>query len=334
MESSPNILITGATGFIGRHLVPDLVKLYPKVAALVRKGSDVAFLKQLGVELRYGELTDLRSLEGIADGVEIVLHLAALMSDKDYLSYDDFYKVNVLGTQNLLLVSSSKIKQFIFISTVGVLGGTTIEGVDESVPYGSSLSSYERSKAEAERVVFDLCRKNKINLTILRIGQLYGPGMKYGWPEVLKSIEDSRMFIAGSGNKFLQLTYVRDAINGILLSIGNDKAYGEVINICSGKAYRIKDFFSALAVKLEAPNPKILPFFLVYCAALILEIIPRKMKPDRLKYLDRHRLSFFQFNHVYSIKKARELLGYSPEVGLSEGVSRLVSWYKKGKGGG
>jgi nucleoside-diphosphate-sugar epimerase len=332
MDDNLRILLTGATGFVGRHLIIELITKYRDITVLARKTSDISSLRNSGIKIKYGELSDVSSLANAADNIDIIIHLAALMSDKDYLPYSDFYKTNVLGTRNLLSVSSGRIKQFILVSTVGVFGATPRKGLDESAPYGRVISKYERSKVEAEKYALDFCAKNKVNLTILRLGQLYGPGMKYGWPQVLRSIEGSRMFILGKGEKLLHLTNIQDAVNGILVVIDNEKSYGEIFNICAKDACEVKEVFFMMADKLDKPNPKFIPLFPVYCLAAVMELFPRKIKPKALQYLDTHRLGFFRFNHVYKINKAQALLGYFPKISLEEGITELVSWYKKDKG--
>jgi nucleoside-diphosphate-sugar epimerase len=333
MLDSPRILVTGATGFLGRHLIPILADKYPKLTALVRENSDVRQLKELGVRLYYADLSKGSLIKDVPEGVDIILHLAALMSDKDHLPYAEFRKVNVEGTLNLLKFAGSSIRQFILVSTVGVYGATTSQGFDEDAPYGKRLSKYERSKAEAEEAALGFCRRRNLNLTILRIGQLYGPGMKYGWPQVLRNIEEGRMYLLGRADNLLHLTYVSDAVKGILLSINNSNSYGKAFNICAREPSRVKDIFTEMAGQLGRPLAGSLPLWPVYFLAVVLEIFPRKLKPNRLKYLDTHRLDFFRFDHAYKIERAGEILGYVPEVDLKSGVSRLLEWYRGSKGG-
>jgi nucleoside-diphosphate-sugar epimerase len=333
MLNDQSILITGATGFVGRHLVSELVRKYSNITALVRKNSDVGFLQSLGVRLKYGDIKDIDSLRAAIEGVNIVIHLAALMSDKDYLVYKEFYNVNVKGSLNLASVFSGNGKQFIYVSTIGVYGATSKEGVGEDCNYGQVLSKYERSKSEAEKTLIDFCNNKKLAFTILRLGLLYGPGMQYGLPQVIRNIEEGRMFIFGKGDRLLHLTHVKDAINGIMLSVSNEKSYNQIFNICGGKVCLVKDVFYEIATQLKKPFPKAFPFFPVYLLAKFLEVFPNKIKPRRLKYLDTHRLSFFHSHHVYKIDKANRYLGYIPSIDLSLGITELVDWYQRNKRG-
>jgi len=333
MKDNSGILITGATGFVGRHLLPEVIKRFPEIYCLVRKTSDTDYLKNTGARLRYGDLTDKPSLEGCLDGVGIIIHLAVLMSDKDYLPLSEFIKVNVEATRNLAELAEGRVQHFIYISTVGVYGAIPLDGVSESAGYGLNLSKYEYSKAEGEKVILSFGSKGSLPFTILRLGQLYGPYMDYGWLDVLRKIESGKMFIPGKGDALLQLTYISDAVSGIINSIGNDRCKGKIINLCADKAYPVQEIFGEFARQLNKPAPKHLAFQLLYFIALILKLIPYKFKPGGLKYLDIHRLNFFCCNHVYNINAARDMLGYSPEVDLRAGISKLIGWYRERKEG-
>ena len=331
MLENPSILVTGATGFVGRNLIPLLVGKYNNLYAMVRQTSKIEFLKQYGIKLRSGDLLDKTTLKECLEDIDVVIHLASLMSDKDYLPDDEFCKTNVLGTKNLIEEAGGEIKQFIYISSVGVYGPTNESGAREEQPYGRDLSVYERSKAEAEKVILSFAARNNFSFTILRLGQLYGPYMYYGWPDIIKRIEEKRMFIIGRGDKLLQLTYVGDAVRGIMLSIGNEKCLNQIFNISADKAYKIKDIFYAIAQKLGKPYPKNIPFSAVYLLALFLGVMPPRIKKGSLRHLDLHRLGFFRYHHVYDISKAKDYLGYRPEVSLSSGMDEEIKWYREFK---
>jgi nucleoside-diphosphate-sugar epimerase len=333
MLDNQNILITGATGFIGRHLVPLLTDKHPKIYVLIRESSKAEFLRKQGVVLRYGDLLDKPSLRESLKDIDVVIHLAALMSDKDYLPRSSFLRVNNAGTMNIVEESRGRIKQFIHISTVGVYGRTGKAGVDERHPYGINLSNYEYSKVEAEKSLLKFSSKNNFPFTILRIGQLYGPGMHYGWPDIFQKMERGRMFIIGKGDRMLQLTYITDAVSGIMMTIGNDKCIRQIFNICADKAYSLKEIFHVIAGELGVSLPGNIPFAPVYLLSGILERLPRVIKPGSARYLNQHRLNFFNHNHVYDIGKAVKYFGYSPAVELRAGMQKTIKWYTEYKKG-
>jgi nucleoside-diphosphate-sugar epimerase len=151
--------------------------------------------------------------------------------------------------------------------------------------------------------------------------------MYYGWPDIIEKIEKGQMFIIGKGDKLLQLTYVTDAAEGIVMSISHDKCINQIFNICGAEAYKLKDIFYTIAGQLNRPYPKNIPFLPIYLLALLLEKIPYNLKLGTLKYLDLHRLSFFNCHHVYNIAKAKNNFGYTPKVKLSSGMQDTIRWY-------
>lgn len=333
MKSGEKILVTGATGFVARHLMPLLVDKYSNVFALAREPGKARHLERSGVQVRYADLLDKNSLRKAVENIDVIIHLAALMSDKEYLPSEDFFTVNVLGTRNLIDESYGKIKHFIHISTVGVYGDFIEKPAEEGHSYGGKLSKYESSKVQAEKLLLDFTAKNNFPFTILRLGQLYGSFMHYGWPDVFKAMEKKRMFIIGSGNNLLQLTHASDAAQGILKSVLNEKCKNEIFNICAGSAYRINDIFSVIAEELEVPFPKHLPYSLGFLVTAFIENIPPRFKRGSLRNLDLHRLRFFSCNHVYSIEKAGKYLGYTPGSDLKPMMKETIKWYHENKTG-
>lgn len=327
MKSGEKILVTGATGFVARHLMPLLVAEYSNVFALTREPGKARHLETLGVQVRCADLLDRNSLKKAVKNSDVIIHLAALMSDKEYLPAEEFFKVNVLGTKNLIEESCGNIKHFIHISTVGIYGDFIEKPAEEGQSYGRKLSKYEYSKAQAEKLLLDFAAKNNFPFTILRLGQLYGSFMHYGWPDIFKTMEKKKMFIIGSGNNLLQLTHASDAARGILASILNEKCKNEIFNICAGRSYRTKDIFSIIAEELKVPSPKHLPYFPVFLFTAFFENIPPRFKKASLRNLDLHRLRFFSCNHVYSIEKANKYFGYAPGADLKPMMQEMVKWY-------
>jgi len=280
------------------------------------------------VELVYGDLCDLNSLLLCLDDIDVVIHCAALMSDKDHLPPEDFYQHNVIGTENVLKACLGKdIKRFIHVSTVGVYGATGLEPVAEDEGYGKDLSVYEGSKVEAEGVVLRYSSHYKLPVTIVRLGLLYGPDMSYGWPDVLRRMENGKMRIVGRGDAMLQLTYIDDAIRGMLMTLGNPRARGEVYNICGREVRSVKEIFAKMTDLLGVSRPRSVPYEMVYSAALLLRCVPRLLKPQSLSLLSTHRVRFFKDHRVYDISKAKEHLGYIPEIDVNEGMRMMVSEY-------
>lgn len=322
-----NILITGGTGFVGSHLVDTLCEENNVITVLVRKSSNLRYLNNKKVKVVYGDLQDKESLNSVLKNINIVIHSAALMSDRGDASRNDFSEINIAGTLNLIssCLNKKELERFIHISTVGVYGSTGSFAADENNGYGNCLSSYEWSKREAEKVI--LRYSDKLPITILRLGQLYGPRMFYGWTNVIEMIYMNRMITVGKGEALIQLTYIDDVVSGIKKVICNKKCVGQIFNICGKDSYKLSEVFKVIAEVLGKPYPRAVPYYPVYILACLLSLVPDLIKPKSLRLLTPHRVRFFKNNHIYDISKAKKYFGYNPTFKLPEGMEEMVKWY-------
>jgi nucleoside-diphosphate-sugar epimerase len=321
------ILVTGATGYLGNNFIKFLLKNRHgdiNISALMR--TDLHSWRQDKISIIKGDLTSLQEEEFCNERYDVIVHFAALMADNDELPISEFNSVNLEGTRNLILaIKNCGVRQFIQISTVGIYGATTKVPVSEEHQYGSNLSAYETSKVNAEIICKELCLKLDIPLTILRLGLMYGEGMKYGWPDVISSITKGEMKIIGDGKPLIQLSYVHDIIRGIYYSMGNQSTFGETINLCGGDICSISEVFNQMADLLKVPHPGKLPYKPLYLLSLGLVHFPKFLKPNKIRLITPHRIRFFKENHVYSIAKARQVTNFFPEHDLKSGLRKMIS---------
>ncbi len=330
-----NILITGATGYIGRNLINHLLKKMPNsdIVALVRGGKKNPW-DDNQVQLIQGDLTSLSQDAFHGRHYDVVIHLAALMSNYDYLPASEFQEVNVEGSRKLInALRECRVGQFIHISTVGVYGPTGLTPVCEAGASGENLSVYESSKLESEAISTKSCQKQGIPLTILRLGLMYGEGMNYGWPSVVESIKKGKMRIIGNGQSLIQLSYIQDVVEGVTLAVGNNNSYGLTFNLCGDDVCSISDVFDLIAKLLEVPLPKRVPYIPFYLLSHVLTQIPNYLKPNKLKLITPHRIRFFRENHVYSTDRAKKILEFSARYDTRAGMLNLIRAYEKSSEG-
>ena len=295
-----------------------------EIAALVR--SENISWDSKHICLIRGDLTEIQNISFNNKTFDIVVHFAALMADNDYLPASEFKKHNVEGTYNLISkIKECHVKQFLLISTVGIYGATTTIPVEEDADYGSHLSPYEASKMEAETISKEMCRKFGIPLTILRLGLMYGEQMTYGWPNVVDLIRKNQLCVIGSGEPLIQLSYLRDIIDGVALAVGNSEAYGSTFNICGGYVCSISEVFNTIADLLNRPHPRKIPYTPLYLLSHGLVFLPEFFKSNKLKLVTPHRVRFFKENHVYSIKKAKRVLRFSPKYDIKSGMRIMIN---------
>ena len=175
--SKMKVLITGATGFIGPHLVRKLMSEGHACRCLVRSRQRSALLERLGAEIIEGEITRAGSLEGVAKGMDCLLHLATLGHMSNFTVTEAMFEaVNVRGTVNIMTEAlKEKVPRIVHCSSVAAMGiCSEVPATEESEcrphhPYG-------RSKLKAEHAVLDMVRTRGLPATMIRFSMVYGPG--------------------------------------------------------------------------------------------------------------------------------------------------------------
>jgi nucleoside-diphosphate-sugar epimerase len=192
-------LVTGATGFIGKHLVKTLAQQGKTIRCLVRKTSDTRYLENLGVEFHYGDLLSKDSLKDIAKGINIVYHLAGEVNSNRCRNY---YKINVDGTKNLVeQCLSKKVDRFIYLSSIAAVGPKSGTLLTEQSPC-KPANPYGKSKFETEKLLITYFDRFKFPVTILRAPIVYGPfGQHSVITKILQMISKGRFFFRGQWKK-------------------------------------------------------------------------------------------------------------------------------------
>lgn len=315
------VLVTGANGFIGSHLCEFVLQRGYEVRALVRKTSNLRWIKDLALELAYGDITDEGSLAQAVEGVEVVFHTAAVVRPK---RREDFVRVNYQGTKRLAQkAEDAGVRRLVFFSSVAAAGparaGERLNEKKEPQP----VSEYGRAKLEAERAVLEL--KEKMGVVILRFPAVYGPRDKDGllfW----------QMFKQGwaplMGGTF-SLIYVSDAVAAAVLAANYEPlptTRDPVYFISDGSCYT---FYDLVREWEKVTGRKVrtfrIPNWLGFLTAQLNSWLTREgtvFNPDKLRELT-------QECWVCSDERARVELGFEPQTSLRKGVEITWQWYKQ-----
>ena len=320
-------LVAGGTGFIGSHVVKDLVSKGIQVRVLIRKNSHIRFLPHKEIEFIQGNILDINSLRNHTEDVDLVYSAFGILGQWG-ISEQMYREVNTKGVKNLLeSCLDGQIKQFIHISSAGVLGPLP-DGVvaDESFPYNPS-NIYEKTKCEAEKEILKCDEKYGVPFTIIRPEFVYGPRDTHVL-RLFKAIRAKRFFLLGNGQSFLHPTYIDDLIQGISICTDNENAVGKIFLITGDKPLPVKELAEIIAEELDVRLPKIrIPLLFAHTTAKIMELVAKVAHFD--PPLTRSRVKFFTENRAFSCQKARTELGYIPKVDFREGVRRTISWYRE-----
>ncbi len=319
------ILVTGATGFLGRNLCEHLVHAGYPLRALARPTSDTHFLEELGVDVATGDVCDQASVRAAVAGCDAVIHAAARF--RLWGPPEDFEDINLWGTRNVLAAAYElHVERFIHISTIIVVGpqpsGTVIT---EDTPYGPYHGdNYARTKMGGERLALSYAEIG-LPVIVLRLGALYGPWGHYAFNRLFfeEFLRGWRVQVH-HGRHITFPCYVGDAAAAIEAALTRGRL-GQVYNV-SGQSISHREAnqtVSRLAGKsswrLNVPGGVMVNF------ARLLEFIALFTRREPFYPLN---LAPYVFDDwVVNSDKARRELGFQP-VSFEEGARRTLDWYR------
>ncbi len=321
-------LVTGATGFLGSHLVEALVGRGEEVRALVRPTSQVERLRALDVELVQGDLADAGSLPAAVAGVGRIFHCAALVGD--WGSWDDFRRTNVQGVRNLLEAASrTDLSRFVHVSTTDVYGYPGGTGCDESHPYRKRGFPYGDTKIEGEQEVWRYHREKGLPVTVVRPVNIYGPRSKTFVLEFVEVLKDGYMLYVDGGRHVAGLCYVDNLAQAMILAGERPESIGQAYNVSDGSDVTWRQYVTALAAILGVkPFNVSLPHGLIYAVAGVMEAVAGLIRTENRPLLTRTAVELLGTDQNFPIDKARRELGYEPQVGFEEGMDRVAAWLR------
>jgi NADH dehydrogenase len=292
------ILVTGGTGFVGSHLITRMRREGLPVRALVRNPDKAGKLRELGVELAAGDISDRASLERAAAGAERVIHLVGIIQEEPGVS---FHGVHVEGTRNLLLASKKAgVRHFFYQSALGTRPG--------------AKSEYHKTKWEAEELV----RKSDIPYTILRPSLIYGPGDKFTL-RLAEMIKLSPVLpVIGEGRSKLQPIYIDDVTACIVKSVTSDAFFNEIYEIGGPEQLTYEEVTRAIAAAMGISRPALhIPLLLLKPAARLLETFAARPP------VTTDQLIMLQEDNVCVLRDICDACGSAP-LPFAEGLKKFL----------
>ena len=321
-----NTLVTGATGFIGSHLVEALVQRGAQVRCLVRKTSDLSQLRSLPVEVIWGDCNDKTSLGEAVKGVDQVFHLAGVTKALKDATY---FEVNALGTENLIracLKHNSQLKKFIYLSTQAAAGPCQNGGKKKESDRCIPVSAYGHSKRMGEE--FALAHAQEIPLLILRPCAVYGPRDRdiYAFFKLLS--KRINLCLPGE-DRHVSLCYVQDIVQGILLAAESQESSGQTFFLSDGQDYRLEEIGNIFAQAMGVHPVCIhVPGWMIFGIASFSEYVSKLSGTPPLLNTGKME-EMIQKNWVCDTTKARDRLHFEPQFKLFQGARITFEWYKK-----
>ncbi len=324
--SGPVVLVTGASGFLGKRLVGTLVQGGYRVRALARKLSNIEPLRQAGAEIFFGDVACEKFLEPAFSGIDYVIHAAADTSGSE----EEGKNSTIQGTENILkLCQQFGVKKLVYISSCSVFGVAdykTGQTVTEDSPlerFPAMRGAYSLYKLAAEKLVTQAMAEGEIPAVCLRPGLIYGPGGEIFTPMMGFSLADRFYVVIGNGGFVLPLVYVDNLCSVIIAAMTHVKSAGEIYNVVDPERVTKREYMDRLVKKIH-PNawtvyiPYRLLYFIVFLQEKIFQMFNRK------PFLTRYRLKSSQKPVVFDPSRIIHDLGWQPPLSAQEAFDRLI----------
>lgn len=320
-ETNPRhkVFITGANGFIGRQLAT-----YYRASGAEVAGMDITAAPERNVVA--GNISHPGSWREALNGSDLVIHTAAIVSMN--ATAKEAWHANVNGTAKVLAAAASAgVNRFVHISSIAAFGWNFPDGVTEDYPLMPNGNTYCDSKIASEHVVLAAHSRGDINCTIIRPGDVYGPGSRPWTLLPLELLKSGQFMLPDKGLGIFSPVYIDDLLAGISLAASAAAGSGEIFTLTSSEGVTCMNFFMHHARWAKKTSirtiPKGLAIVVTESAKNILQLAG---KPTEL---GRGALDILSRKGTYSIDKARHILGYKPKVNLDAGMRQTELWLRQ-----
>ena len=316
------VLITGVCGMIGSHLLDELLKGDCEVVGLDnlkvgKKDNILHNIKDQKFKFIKGDILNFDVVNNATKEIDIIIHLAASKKSDENGKAFDTLRINTQGTQNILEAAKKRSIKVVLASTSDVYGVSNALPFKESGnlvvgPPTAKRWAYAVSKIYAEQLSFTYYKELKVPIVIVRYFGGFSPRASFTWsgghiPLFIDAIlNDKEVVIHGDGKQTRSMAYVDDIIRGTILAMGNPKAVGEIFNIGNYEELSVID------------------------TAKLIHQIANTGKKLKIKYIPCEKI-FGTYKdikrRVPDLKKAKDILGYTPKIKLSDGISRMIKEY-------
>ncbi|MCT0017729.1 NAD-dependent epimerase/dehydratase family protein [Lactococcus lactis subsp. lactis] len=322
------VLITGATGFLGKYIIKEFAKYNTEIIAMGRN-------IDLGERLEHcqfiqGDFTHYKDILSATKGIDVVIHAGALSTV--WGAWDDFRLNNIVGTENVAKAClENKVKRLVFVSSPSIYTSKESKfNIPEThVIRNNHLNHYIESKLEAEKIITSY-NKNGLYTVTVRPRGLFGIGDTSIIPRLIKANNKNGIPLINHGINRVDITYVPNVAYAIYLSATKENINGEIFNITNGQPMKFKEILEKLFYQLDIkPRYRPLKFNIAYSLSRALEstynILNLSGEPQLTKYI----VCTLGTSQTLNIDKAKQKLGYTPKFSIEEGISIYAKWYKE-----
>jgi nucleoside-diphosphate-sugar epimerase len=323
------VLLTGASGFVGSHILESLRSQGADAALFLRKTAATEFVKDHlpNVEIRHGSLDDAASLEAAMDGITHVIHCAGATKA---LTPQGFFDVNHLGTKNIVSAVNARraqIQRLVHISSLAAAGPAVAQQPATESDAPRPVSVYGRSKLAGEREVMENCRSEFV---VLRPPAVYGP-RDAEFLRLFKAVKSHLLPAFGGGRQPLSFVFVKDLADAAVHALTHPSAHGECFFVAAEEIATARQLAAEIAAQMNVWTlPLPLPNFILWPVCAIQEIISRLT--GKANVLSRQKYAELAApGWVCSAHKLKRQTGYQCRTSLREGIAATLAWYRQNR---
>lgn len=330
MSQLHTAFVTGAGGFIGRHLVRQLLTEKVNVVALMMPGEPVPEDWALWGDQLRTVTGDVRTLSSRADDigpVDTIFHLAAVVGDWGALQ--SHVDITVRGTEQAIDLALQWGAHFVVTTSVCAFASALAKGrLDEESPVGKPCSPYEFCKQEQERVTLDAVRHGGLKASIVRPGNVFGVGSGPWVNTMLELLHSEKPCLLGRGDWDAGLVHVDNLVALLIAAARSDCHHGDIFIAADGYDITWQEYLLRLATLAGAPAPKSVPNGLARALAPVLEFFGHLFRQQQRPMITRQSYRLMGGPNEFSNEKARRLLGYRPVVTFDQAMDELEIHFK------
>jgi dihydroflavonol-4-reductase len=317
--------VTGASGFVGSHLVEYLLAEGWDVRCLVRQGSDLRWIEHFDVSLTCGDLRDKASLRDGVESRDVVFHLAATLRAADPRAFHD---INHRGTRNLVeacVETNPGLKRFVYVSSMAAAGPSSSPVPrDEDAPTRPA-NEYGRTKLLGEEAVRE--HGDEVPFVIVRPTNIYGP-REQEFLAIARAVQRRVKPLPGKRERQMTLCAVWDLVRALGMAAVSDRAVGRTYYITDGCMYAYREIVDCIAALLDVSGFTVPLHHIALVALLFLRNFAGSFT-GRRSFLTVKRLRGLRNAYLlFDGSRAERELGFKPEITLEEGLRRTIDWYR------
>jgi len=321
------VLITGATGFLGKYILEEFAKYDCEIIAFGRNADIGESLENC--TFIQGDFTNYQDINDAVKGADVVIHAGALCTV--WGRWQDFYNANVLGTKNVLdACLENNITKFVYVSSCSIYNCTydKLDITEDDFDARNDLNYYIKTKIMSEKMIKDYSEKHDISYSIIRPHGIFGIGDVSIMPRLIKVNAKIGIPLFNGGNNLIDIVCAENVAYSLWLCANSDK--NGTYNITNGEIFRYKDMIDKIFSQMGLV-PKYFPmrFKVAYLLASMVEGIYKFLRIENEPIITKYTLTTVGVSQTLNIECAKRDLGYVPQKTLQEGIDDYAKWSKE-----